>query len=416
MPSPGHRYPELQPFVVAAECESLDAAGRLLFIHGSDLAWNAPAQGLYLVGAHTGPDFERAREATGARAGIAMAQLRRTFDSAARPFWVSVLSILAGKTPMSAEKLNAALARLGFADVNQERILEQLRAATDNLREALDGVAALLLWELTELEKRQLAATGMSREEFRAMLTAALAVGGVCEPVVRVAFAPGSLVPELSLGAACARPPAPGERYAHSLTLFRLLPALEVLKRPDDHALPCFIAEYLNSRVLGSAQAAALIRPAGPAGTDLDVVVARLGLGMEVKLYAAPAAANDHKAESEAPKLAEQLKAYAEAGCRTVVYVTNWPEQPADRALNAAIRDAPWAAGRRFRAVAGFDALWDLLDRLESRLDKAYDKSFAAELAREAGIEGDDDRDTRQGLPKEGPGDPTRDGPPPPSR
>lgn len=66
----------LEPFVIAASSESLDAACDVLFIHGNDLTWGDIAFGLFLVQVNTDDNFDEVIEVAEARSKRSRASLR----------------------------------------------------------------------------------------------------------------------------------------------------------------------------------------------------------------------------------------------------------------------------------------------------------------------------------------------------
>jgi hypothetical protein len=363
----------LDPFIVAADTDSLDSACDLLFIHGNDLTWGRNERGLFLAGVETDESFEEVVQVVEARSKINFTSLAATFIRQLQP---QVIELVAGVVPKLEEVtdegereniLNSAVASFaGRQNMSQfDKVLPEIFGVEQWLLLA-DAISSSLVRGAVSLRQRQLAATGMSEDGYGYMLYALRRLG-LCEQIVRIAYPADSLDFETSLTSKGGFKATGVTADARVVEILRLAPALATLKRGQDNALALFIAGYINRHHPGQRRAFPCAYYGQQNEPELDVVVPALGLGFEVKLYQAPFAQTGNKLEKLANDLRRQLPAYFERGCLAVYYVTNLPLDLAETVLQMAQGDQRTAPHVELIA-GGVESLTPALDSVVQAL------------------------------------------------
>lgn len=369
--------------VLAAGTPSLVNACRLLFIHGNDLTWGHSSLGLFLASVSTGRGFDEALEVTNAAAELAATRLL----GAALPLFGPAFSEidrlerqLEGRpaTEKAAEIARTFAGHLASANLGEtEKVIGHL---VDRIGPLVGGLGSLVARSAVELRKRHLAITGMSPEEYSAMLYALARIGGVCDPVLRVAVAKNGFFTELAMAAAGFSAMNVSEG-ANLIEVFQVRQQVAQLKRGNDDALAHFISSYLNHHFPGEriAYACSLYGSEGKRDVELDVAIPDLDLGMEIKLYQSPFAVNEHKIETVSAEMVRQLPGYLELGCKRVLFVTNLPEARAQEALDVARQKESRLVGADIRVVG--DGVFSLLPVLAEIGDQAKRAARSVETA-----------------------------------
>ena len=371
----------LTPFVEAAKTQRLRSACDLLFINGKDLAWADPKLGLFLAGVEIGENFEEIAE-------VADARLALTFIDLISRYLPQFMSSVAEKVADTSSHFNEPVTeeqkRLFMADLAQQFAGKEQWQLDDLIPRVLaewsrfaGGVTSWLARGATHLRQRQRAITGMTDEEYDGMLYA-LESFGLCENIARVAYPYRGFHSELSLTSGTEFTLTGVNEDAQRIEVFRLNPELARLKSKDgDHALPIFIASYINKHHAGPRRAFACAQYGESSDAEFDVLIPSLEIGFEVKLYQTPFAQKEET--GLAKKLDSQVSAYRDIGCKEHYYVSNLSKSSAESVVSKLSSDfqvIPIASG----VTEGTDELLSLLDEIVRRLDELRDKNFELEL------------------------------------
>lgn len=381
----------LDQFVVAADTNSLDMACELLFIHGNDLTWGQHGYGLFLAVVSTDDKFDEVLEVVEARSKISFAPLINGFI---RKFQPQIIDMVVDVAPELAEQTDEkAREKLIGSAIATHLASEKNRAEMDKMGPELfgleqwllfaDGLASSLMRDAISLRRRQLAATGMSEDDYDSMLYALQRLD-LCEHIIRIAYPENGLHFEMSLASRGEFKASGLMEGARLVEWVRLKPDLAALKRGQDNALAVFIADYINRHNPGPRRAYACAHYGEQSGSELDVVVPLLGIGFEVKLYQAPFAQTENKLKKLAGDLRGQLPAYVNAGCERVFYVSNLSEEMAASVLKMALEGE--TLGIQVEPVAGgMNALLPLLSdigaALQSTQEELLERSTQSRIA-----------------------------------
>lgn len=329
----------LDQFVIAADTDSLDAACDLLFIHGNDLTWGRNERGLFLAGVETDESFEEVVQVVEARSKIHFTSLLALFLRQFEPKMIEFVADIApkleeeGDDEQKEEIINSAIASLvSKKNLSQiDKVLPEIFGVEQWLMVA-DAITSSLVRSAVSLRRRQLAATGMSEDQYNYMLYALRRLT-LCAQIVRIAYPEDTFDFETSLTSRGGFKATEVARDAKLVEILRLHPSIAALKRGQDNALALFISDYINRHYTGTRAAFACARYGDQNAPELDVIVPALNLGFEVKLYQAPFAQTENKLERMAHDLRKQLPAYYESGCQFVYYVTNLSPEMAKTVL-----------------------------------------------------------------------------------
>lgn len=369
--------------VAAVATPSLHPALKLLLINGRDLTWEGPEGARFLVRSHESANFnEWLRFSKGKATLSAMAMLRSCFREALQVyggFWKETVRTAGSATQEEVPGVIESV--LDKFSKRQEALTnEGIRLLFEDFQDLADGVMARLAESILEFQSRTHAQSGHSPEDHSRMLGALLKVGGLCEQVFSIHLPKGSMRASMAVG----RVPSPAGEAASdsaSLELFRLTPDFAAVKGAEDLALGCFISAYFNMRLfyLDPHVAHASARYAEHPNNEFDVVIPRLSVAMEVKVYQSPATVTRHHLESKLEELLKQLNVYLEAGFKEVLLVTNLTTS-VGAILQKLVEERISKPNRqRFSVVAGgLSPLLEKLEDLEKRLQAEIHKSDIA--------------------------------------
>jgi len=369
----------LDQFVIAADTNTLDMACDLLFIHGNDLTWGQHGYGLFLADVSTDEKFEEVLEVVEARAKINFSPLIHSFIRGFQPQIIDMVADVAPELANQAdekerEKIIGSAVATHFASEKNRAEMDKMGAEVFGLEQWLlfaDGLASSLMRDAISLRRRQLAATGMSEEDYDSMLYALQRLD-LCEHIIRIAYPENGLRFEMSLASKGEFKATGLMEGARLVEWMRLKPDLATLKRGQDNALAVFIADYINKHNPGPRRAYACAHYGEKSGPELDVVVPLLGIGFEVKLYQAPFAQTENKLKKLAGDLKGQLPAYVNAGCERVFYVSNLSDEMAASVLKMALSEE--RLGIQVESIAeGMGNLLPLLNDIGEALKSAQE-------------------------------------------
>jgi hypothetical protein len=329
----------LDPFVNAAQTTALTSACDVLYMHGSDLTWGESKQDLFLIDMNVDEDVEEIVQVVGARAKMGFSRVFKMGLDAFLPFMMEMLPDVVARQeqePDTDEKevMGAAIA----AKLSNTAIMGELEKRFSSfinvgqLPLLSDAIASWLIKDAHKLRQRQMAAYGMTDEDYRAMLYA-LRQFNLCERIVRVAYPEDGFQSELSLSGRGEFRLTDARDGARLVEVFRLAPALSALKRGRESALAVFIADYVNTQFNGPPQAFACAQYGTQDAPEFDVVIPILGVGFEVKLYQSPFSQTRNKLENNASQLKKQIPGYASIGCAQLYYVSNLEQDMAESVL-----------------------------------------------------------------------------------
>lgn len=184
----------LDPFVNAAQTTALTSACDVLYMHGSDLTWGESKQDFFLVDMDVDEDVDEIAQVVGARAKMGFGRVFKTALHAFLPLMMGMLPDVVARQEQEPdadgkEVMGAAIA----AKLSNTAIMGELEKRFSSfvnvgqLPMLSDAIASWLLRDAHKLRQRQLAAYGMTDEDYRAMLYA-LRRFNLCERIVRVAY------------------------------------------------------------------------------------------------------------------------------------------------------------------------------------------------------------------------------------
>lgn len=364
----------LLPLVKCSLAPSLRRACDLLFIHSHDLAFGEPKWGTFFVRARLGPDFQAAKDVAASRSQLGVRGVARYFYEW---FMRRVVEAMAAAGPDVAAdpgKAQAVMIQMVMAEVQNgtpEYLLQALPRLGGSLAFSVDLVAGTLVEQLLELRQRHLATTSLAGEDYDALVGVLEQSGIVQPPFLRIEFPSNLQGPRLTISASgISAPAAPG---SHTFDVYRLGGDLGRLKNNSDHALAVFIATYLNQC---SWHPQCAFSGAKYGEGELDVVIPRLGVGVEVKLYQAPLAVTPNKLRSYSAQVAKQLQTYFKNGCQQVVVVTNLPAREAS-GLESVLRKRNLGL---ITVVAGCSSVIVWMKSILQQLDACRNEDIATEL------------------------------------
>lgn len=381
----------LDPFVNAAQTTALTSACDLLYMHGSDLMWGESKQDFFLVDMDVDEDVEEIAQVVGARAKMGFGRVFKTALDAFLPFVMGMVPDVVARQEQEPdadgkEVMGAAIA----AKLSNTAIMGEFEKRFSSfvnvgqLPMLSDAIASWLIRDAHKLRQRQMAAYGMTDEEYRAMLYA-LRRFNLCERIVRVAYPEDGFQSELSLSSRGGFGLTDARDGARLVEVFRLAPALSALKRGREDALAVFIADYVNTQYSGPPEAFACAQYGGQDSPEFDVVIPILGVGFEVKLYQSPFSQTRNKLENNAGQLRKQIPGYASIGCAQLYYVSNLEQDMAESVLRK-VQDAS-GPGIDMHAIGGgirtllpvLDGLVGLLEQVrEAQLGHEFEQRVAA--------------------------------------
>ncbi len=380
----------LDQFVVAADTTSLDSACDLLFIHGNDLTWGRPENGFFLSGIETDSDFEEVVQVVEARSKMNFIELAASFihlfGGTFIETFVEAAQKFEGQDEEGKEQAITASVLSKFTGENQAKF-DSMLPDVFGLRQwtlLADAIASSLVRGAFSLRKRQLASAGMTEDQYDAMLYA-LRRFDLCDHIVRIAYPQDGFHFEMSLLSGGEFKTADIREGANLVEVFRLKTDLATLKRGRDNALAVFIASYINKHFAGPPQAFSCAYYGEQNEPELDVIVPALNLGFEVKLYQAPFAQTDNKLVSMANNLKKQLKAYSDAGCERLYYVSNLSQERAASVLKQTQNSEQ--TGMIVEPVAGgISFLMPLLNEIGTALEHIRERNFELEIQRRMAV------------------------------
>lgn len=375
----------LDPFIHAAQVEALLPACDILFIHGNDLTWGEARQGYFLVEVDADENVDEIVQLVAARVKTGFSRLLKPAISTIQSMLMGPISEVAAEishNPNADEKemIGAYIASKfsgGPVMAELERRLPNF-FSVGQLPLLTDAIASWLVRDAHVLRQRQIAAAGMTDEQYRAMLYSLRRLN-LCERIARVAYPEEGFHFELSLS-------SPGEFRltearddARLVEIFRLKPFLATFKQGQDVALAVFIADYINTQFSGPPQAFACAQYGEQDKPEFDVLIPALEVGFEVKLYQAPFAHTKNKLDNPANQLRKQIVGYAGIGCALLYYVSNLTQGMAEDVLKKASGSANLPI--EVRPIAGdMDALLTVLDELVSTLEQVREAQMNREI------------------------------------
>jgi hypothetical protein len=375
----------LDPFVNAAQTTALASACDVLYIHGSDLTWGESKQDFFLVDMNVDEDVEEIAQVVGARAKMGFSRVLKMGLDAFLPFMMGMLPDVVAKQGQQSgvdekEAIGAAIA----AKLSNTAIMAELEkrfssfVSVGQLPLLSDAIASWLIRDAHKLRQRQMAAYGMTDDDYRDMLYA-LRRFNLCERIVRVAYPEEGFQSELSLSSRGGFGLTDARDGARLVEVFRLAPALSALKRGREDALAVFIADYVNTQFSGPPQAFACAQYGGPDAPEFDVVIPVLGVGFEIKLYQSPFSQTRNKLENNAGQLKKQIPAYAGIGCAQLYYVSNLEQEMAE-SVSRMVQDACGPGVEMHAIGGGIHALLPVLDGLVGLLEQVREAQLSHEF------------------------------------
>ncbi len=326
----------LEPFVIAADSPSLNAACDVLFIHGNDLTWGDIGFGLFLVEVNTDGNFDEVTEVAEARSKLSFAAVVEPLLKPLEPRLVRVVADVTNQLqePTATERDTIiAKAIIGeFANETTRTELNRLASeifGVDQWMSFANAIASGLLRSAISLRARQLSCTGKSDDDYDGMLYALQRLN-LCDRMVRVAYPDDSLNLEIAVAPQGEFRAIGATDNSNVVEWLRIKEDIAALKRGQDRALPLFIARFINRHYAGPRQAFPCVLYGEKSEPDLDAAIPALELGFEVKLYQSPFSQTNNKLSNIARDLAKQLPAYVKAGCKRVVYLCNLSQEAAE--------------------------------------------------------------------------------------
>ncbi|MBL8921730.1 MAG: hypothetical protein JNJ54_22915 [Myxococcaceae bacterium] len=375
----------MAPLVLAADTPTVRAACDVLFIAGPDLAWDEQALGHFLVDGPFDPDLRETLELAAAGAEFSFTRLIGSMWPVVKPLLgAAVAEAQEGRRRNKkwgeAEGIATVVGAVTRGTMGQPDALGVLPLLANLLPQGMGWLASRLAVGAMALRERELAATGLSPARYVAMVQALVRIGAV-HPLVRVARPPGNNAAEVTLASPSGlfgSTPTPGTR---SLDVLRLDPALSALRAGEDRALPLFIAEFINHRLLGSPAAFACARYGNSDAPEFDVLVPEAKVGVEVKLFQGSNAKLVENLKAAAKKLAEkQLPAYRDLGCKKVLLVTNLDEGRAEAFLGEVRKMNPKLARLPIVLVGGVERLAAELREVVKTVSAPRNRAASREL------------------------------------
>lgn len=370
-----NQAPTAHSLVVAAKTATLEPACEILFTHGSDLTWGTAELGLFVFDIEGDDGIAEAFDVDSVRGEVGMMQFARSMRPLIDSFFIPVIAEVE-RVPASESEKRTVVGALASARISKskakdfERVLPQLVAQIPSFA---GWLASAIARSAIEQRLRQHSATGLSEERYEAMV-AALDRLELLSPLVRVSSQDGGLACELGLAGAEGFAATFPDDDANNVEVFRVVPALAATKQGRDVALQLFIAHYLNTHF---PEDCAFPCATYGDGVELDVVVPRLNVGVEVKLCQAPASVGDAKLDALAGELAKQLPGYLARGCKTVFVVTNLDTHAAND-LQAKVRSRlTLEDGCTVHAVGGrLEGVVQLCEQLQKALMATWNEQF----------------------------------------
>jgi hypothetical protein len=365
----------VEPFVIAADTNTLDSACDLLFINGSDLTWGEQGFGLFLVDVSTDENFEEVTEVVEARSKLSFSSILDPVLRKLEPRFVEILANVAPELEKQTdfserEKVIGRAVATEFTDKKTRAEFDKLAPEVFGLNQWMslaDLVASSLLRGAISLRARQMASTGKSEDDYANMLYG-LERFDLCDPMVRIAYPPDSLNLEMAVATQGEFRATAIMEGANMVEWLRLKPDLASLKLGQETALPLFIAAYINKHYPGPQQAFACARYGQENEAELDVVIPALDLGFEIKLYQAPFSMTNNKLANPVSDLRQQLPSYVKAGCARLCYVCNLTQETAESVARMA-QDGSDVAVAVVPIGGGIGELLPVLDEIVQQLE-----------------------------------------------
>jgi len=371
------RTEALQPLVVAAKTDTLAAACEILFTHGSDLTWGASEAGLFLVDSDVDDEVDEALDMDSARGQAGMLQFVRSFVPLVDSFIVPILSEVERIPASDKDKrtIAGALASARLSAGNVEKLGRVVPELVARIPSFAGWLASTVARSALDLRSSQHTAIGLDDDDYDEMLYAARRLD-VLMPLARIVVRDGGLACELGLAGAEGFSGTSIDETAHHVEVLRLRPWLAELKQGRDIALQLFVAQYINTHTFeDSAFPCAVYGNA--ASSELDVVIPRLDVGIEIKLSQAPTAIRQNKLDGLGGELARQLAGYFALGCRVVFVVTNLDDSSATYLESKLKASGVLTEGRDAKVIGGrVQGLTHLLDGLLVDLKSDWDRQI----------------------------------------
>lgn len=374
----------LTPFIIAANTSDLNSACELLFIHGSDLTWGEKENGLFLVYIDTDERFDEVVQVIEARSKIDFAPLIYSFFQKLQPSIIDTVADLSpdlDKQESEEDKEKAkSSAMYEFLKKNEVFQLDKSFSKFFGIEQWLlfsNMFTSSLVRQAVEIRQRQLAATGMSENQYNGVLYA-LESFGLSEQIVRIAYPTDGFDFETSITSSGNFKATNVLENAKHIEISRLKSDLAKLKRGQDNALAIFIAAFINKHC-GSQQAFSCAYYGEQNEAELDVVVPILKIGFEVKLYQAPFAQTNNKLIAPAADLRKQIPSYFKNGCEQVYYITNLSEENGNHILQMLKSDAN--IGENIELITGgIRELVPVLEEIIDEIRKVESENFSLRI------------------------------------
>jgi hypothetical protein len=383
----------LEPFVIAADSPSLDAACEVLFIHGNDLTWGDIGFGLFLVHVNTDENFDEVTEVAEARSKLSFASVVEPLLKPLEPRLVRVVADVTNQLQEPTDKERDTIigkAIVGeFANETTRTELSRLASevfGVDQWMSFANAIASGLLRSAISLRERQLSCTGKSHDDYDGMLYALQRLN-LCHRMVRVAYPDDSLNLEIAVAPQGEFRAIGAINNSNVIEWLRIKEDIAALKRGQDRSLPLFIARFINRHYAGPRQAFACVLYGEKSEPDLDVAIPALELGFEVKLYQSPFSQTSNKLPNIARDLAKQLPAYVKAGCKRVVYLCNLSQEAAESVGKMAFD----LMSEKIEIIPVGDGVGNLLSLMEEigrDLQSVRQNIFEAKVQRQASAAG----------------------------